>query len=431
MRRRSLFLLAAIVVSALYAADPGQIHQLTLKEAVDLALKQNPDVLLARLEEQRAAKSLMIQKDPFYPKVFAGSGAAWSTGYPQTIDGNAPSIVQGRVVMSLYNKPLSLRVAQARENQRGAAIESSAVQDDAVYEVALHFLEVSNATRSLELQTKQAASLKQILDTIQSKIADGRALPVDQRKADLDLAVAKDKSLELQIAQESSELALAATLGFPAGDRVQPTPEERSNLALPESEDAALTAAYQSSKNLKVLESKMQAKQLEVKSYKAEWLPQIDLVAQYALLGHFNYADSVSRFQPNNGQLGASFKLPLLVGPAAKAYASQGEVDLAKLRIQVQQTRSRIQTNLHQAYRDLERAESARDVSKKAVEWAQEELRVLVERFEAGRIPLKDVEEARLVENEKWLAYFANNNLVERARLLVLKSSGTLAAALR
>ena len=152
--------------------------------------------------------------------------------------------------------------------------------------------------------------------------------------------------------------------------------------------------------------------------------------SQYALLAHYNYADSFRRFQPNNGQLGVSFKLPLLVGPASKAYASQGEVEIAKLRLQIQQTRSRIQTTVHQSYQDLRRAESARDVAHKAVEWAQEQLRVLLERYEAGRVPLKELEEARLTENEKWLAYFANNNLVERARLLVLKTSGTLAASL-
>ena len=425
---RLLIAWSSLIATSLFAQN--QVHRLTLREAVEIASKQNPDVLLARLEEQRAAQNLTIQKDPFFPKVFAGSGAAWSSGYPQSIDGNAPSIAQARVVMALYNRPLSLRVAQARENQRGAALEASATVDDSLYEVAVRYFEAEQNARAADLQSKQATSLQKILETIQTRAAEGRALPLDQKKAELDLAVAKDKHLELEFAQEASEVALASLLGYPPGDRVLPVLEERPKLTLPESEDAALAGAYESSKSLKVLESKMQAKRLEVKSYKAEWLPQFDLVAQYALLAHYNYADSFGRFQPNNGQLGVSFKLPLLVGPAAKAYASQGDIEIGKLRIQVQQTRTRIQANVHQSYRDLSRAESARDVSRKAVEWAQEQLRVLLERFEAGRVPLREVEEARLVENDKWMAYFANNHLVERARLLVLKTSGTLSAAL-
>ena len=413
------------------ASASAEIHQLTLRDAIEIASKQNPDVILARLDEQRATQAVTIQRDPFYPKLIAGSGGAWTSGYPQSIDGNPPAIVQARVLMSLYNRPQALRVAQARENQRGAAIEATQSADEILYEVANRFLEAEHAVQLLALQSKQAASLRNILDTIQARVSDGRSLPLELKKAELDLAITKDKTLEYTYGQESTEMALANLLGYPAGDRVSPISEDRTHLQLPDSEHAALANAYEVNKNLKVLESKMQSKRLEVKAYKAEWLPQFDLVAQYALLAHYNYADSFRRFQPNNGELGVSLKLPVIVGPASKAYASQGEIDIAKLRVQLQQARTRIQANVRQAYRDLSRAESARDVSHKAVEWAQEQLRVLLERYEAGRVPLKEVEEARLVENEKWMAYFANNNLVERARLLVLKTSGTLQAGIR
>ena len=412
-------------------AAHAEVHRLTLKDAIEIASKQNPEVVVARLEERRAVQNTTIVKDPFYPKLFAGSGAAWTSGYPQSIDGNAPAIAQARVIMSIYNRPLTLRVAQAKEGQRGAALEAAATADDAIYEVAARYLEAEHGARVVELQSKQADSLRKIFDSIQARVTEGRSLPLDQKRADLDLAVAKDKTLELEFAQEATEIALANLLGYPAGDRVRPLAEQRPNLLLPDSEDSALSSAYQSSKTLKILESKMQAQRLEVKSHRAEWLPQFDLVAQYSLLAHFNYTDSFRRFQPNNGELGVSFKLPLIVGPAAKAYASQGDLELAKLRTQMLKTRSTIQTGLHQAYRDLSRAESARDVSRKAVEWAQEQLRVFLERYEAGRVPLKEVEEARLLENEKWMAYFANDNLVARARLLVLKTSGTLQAALQ
>ncbi len=429
MRRFQLSSLILVFIAAATAQTP--VHKLTLKESIELATRQNPDVLMARIEEQRATQNINVQRDPFFPKVYAGSGAAWSNGYPQNIDGNAPSIVQGRVIMSLYNRPQTLRVAQARESRRGASLETASTLDDAIYEVALRYIEAEHNASTFDLQSKQAASLARILETIQARLTEGRALPLEQKKAELDVAVAKDKTLELQIAQENSELLLANLLGYPPGERVQTVKEERTPMALPETEEAALVSAYESSKPLKVLESKMQAKGLEAKSYKAEWLPQFDLVAQYALLAHYNYEDSFRKFQPNNGQLGVSFKLPLLVGPASKSYASQADLEVAKLKIQLQQTRSKIQTSVHQSYQDMRRAESARDVSKKAVEWAQEQVRVLLERFEAGRVPLKELEEARLVENEKWLSYFANNNLVERARLAVLKNSGTLAAAIR
>jgi hypothetical protein len=51
--------------------------------------------------------------------------------------------------------------------------------------------------------------------------------------------------------------------------------------------------------------------------------------------------------------------------------------------------------------------------------------------MEEGRASLKQVEEARFTENEKWLAFLDAHYGVERARLNLLKQSGDLLAALQ
>ena len=89
----------------------------------------------------------------------------------------------------------------------------------------------------------------------------------------------------------------------------------RAARRIPETEDAALRAAIASSKELKRLESNYTAKGLEIKGDKAQRLPKVDLVAQYALLTRFsNYDQYFAKFQRNNGQLGASIQVPLLTG---------------------------------------------------------------------------------------------------------------------
>jgi len=37
-----------------------------LREAVDLALRQNPEMIATRLDEQKAAQSVRLAKDPFF-----------------------------------------------------------------------------------------------------------------------------------------------------------------------------------------------------------------------------------------------------------------------------------------------------------------------------------------------------------------------------
>ena len=101
MKLSALFVLFAVSAAA-------ETKTMTLKQALDLALEQNPDVLLARLDQQKARDQVLIAKDPFYPKVYGGGGYAWTNGYPTSIDGNPPSIFEARTDMTLFDRPQSL-----------------------------------------------------------------------------------------------------------------------------------------------------------------------------------------------------------------------------------------------------------------------------------------------------------------------------------
>lgn len=431
MRRFPSFSLLLSVTACLNAQS---VHRLTLKEAIEIALRANPDVLQSRLSEQKAAQQTIIQKDPFSPKLYAGSGAAWTTGYPQSIDGNAPSVLQARAAMAVFNKPTSYRIAQAKENQHGAELETESLQDEVAYEVALKYIEIAQLTRTLELRQKQTATLNSSQQLIHERVVQGRQLPIDEMKAKLDLAVEKDRALETKLNLDAAEQALAQLTGFPAGDRVQASELDlnRGLIAIaPASEEQTVAAALQADKSLPILQSRITAKRLEIRSYKAELLPQVDLVAQYSLLAHYNYADSFARFQPNNGELGLSFKVPLLTGRAGRAWAASAALDVAQLELQVRNKKSAIERSVHSAYRDLERATSGRDVAKAAIEWAQENVRVTLERYESGRSTYSELEAARQVESEKWSSYLTEDHLFHRARLAILKQAGLLTANLR
>ena len=54
----------------------AETYTLTLKQAIDRALTQNPDVVLARLEELRSTLAVKVAQIPFNPRIGVGSGAA-------------------------------------------------------------------------------------------------------------------------------------------------------------------------------------------------------------------------------------------------------------------------------------------------------------------------------------------------------------------
>src|SRR5580658_5771384 len=91
-------------------------HSLTLRQTVELALRQNPDVALARLDEEKVRQGIRAAHGPFTPHVTVGSGLAYTNGIPSSVAGSAPSIVQGVATQDIFNRQQSLLVAQAKED---------------------------------------------------------------------------------------------------------------------------------------------------------------------------------------------------------------------------------------------------------------------------------------------------------------------------
>jgi outer membrane protein len=419
----------AIILTA--CAASAQVRAITLREAVELALKQNPELALARLDEKKASDAVRIARDPFVPKISAGSGLAYSSGLPMSIEGATPSIVQAQATQFVFNRQQANLVAAARENARGVAIDTSAKREEVAHRAALAYLEAERAARLAETARKQVESLERIAETVRLRASDGRELPVEAKRATLNLAKSRQRLQTLDSDRAYAESSLAALLGFDEKQPVRVVVEDRAPAPFAADEAACAEAALSSSKELRRLESALTAKGFEVRAQKAAKLPRVDLVAQYALLGRFNnYEDYFRKFQRHNGQIGISFQIPLFAGPAVDALASQAATDAARLRLEMQAARTRIALDSRRFYQQVKQAETARDVARLDLEVARDQLSVLLAQMEEGRASLRQVEEARLAEDDKWMAFIDSNYTLETARLNLLRQTGELLASL-
>ncbi|HEY7334066.1 MAG TPA: TolC family protein [Bryobacteraceae bacterium] len=424
MKSPALLLLCALCCAA-------ETRTLTLKQALDLALQQNPDLVIARLEQQRARNQVTIARDPFSPKVFAGSGAAWTYGFPTSIDGQAPSIMEARTSMSLFDRPQSYLVASASESLRGTGFDITTRQEEAAYRVASLYLDAQNASLGMAAAQREQENLVRVQQLVEARVKEGRELAHEANRAQVDVLRSRQRVESLGLDLTDAESSLALALGLGPGDRVQPAAEEPPTLAAPAGEDAAIAQALANSPEVKRLESNLQAKLLEVKSYKAEWLPKVDLVAQYSLLAKYNnFQEFFSRFQRNNVELGASFSVPVLAGHSGRAYAAQAQADAEKVRVEINRTRGRIAADLRRAYEDIRRAETARELARADLDLARDQVSIDLAQMGEGRLPAAKAEQDRAIENEKWLAFYEADTTAERARLNVLHQTGALLAAL-
>jgi OMF family outer membrane factor len=420
-----------LLLCASAAALFAEVHPLTLRQAVELALKENPDLVLSRLDQQKAQSAVRIAKDPFVPKLYAGSGLAKVWGYPTSIEGAAPSIIQTRTDMALFNRPKTYELARVREVARGAEIDTQSKSDQVAYQTATLFLDAQQLDRSRQSLQLEVESLQRVSSAVGVQVEEGRQLPIENKRVAVDVARANERFSALNDDLEYSEASLAVVLGYPAVDRVQPVEEERAAFEVPATEQAAMELALQNNKDVRKLESQLQAKGFEVKEAEAARLPVVDLVAQYALFAKSNYQNFFTRFQRNNGELGVSIQIPLLTGSASKGLASQAQIDILELRTQMNQVRNRIQLDTQKSYQEFQKATSAQQVARLDLDYTRDQVSLLLAQLGEGRATQQQVDNARLTEQEKWIAFYDAQHAVESARLDLLRQTGTLQAALR
>jgi outer membrane protein TolC len=408
----------------------AETHPMTLRQTVEAALKQNPDIFLAHMEEDKARAGVRIAREPFIPRVVVGSGLAYSDGFPMSIEGSAPSVVQSHAVATIYNRPQHFVVAQAREDARGAAIAVTAKRDEVAYRITALYLDAERAARLGALARKAVESQRAVLDTVRAQVAEGRALPLVEKQAALALARASQAAGNLDDAQAEAETSLAIALGFSAEDRVHAEARERPVPSLPASQEQAIRSALESNTELHRLESQLMSKELERRGQKAARLPRMDLVAQYGMLSRFNnYAEFFQKFQRNNVEIGVSFQLPIF-SPGVGAQVSQTDADLNHLRVELSSARNRITADILQAFREVKKAETAADVARLDLEVSRAQLDITLAQMQEGRVPLRQVEEARLGENDKWIAFYDAQFTVEKSHWNVLRVTGALLPAI-
>ena len=345
----ALFLLSSLV--------SAEVHSLTLPQALEIAARQNPDVALARLDSQHAEQGIKVAVDPFRPKIYGGSGLAYTYGYPNSIDGNAPSLFEVRTDMAIYNRPKTYEVASAREAYRGSQFGAEAKSEDVAYQAADLFLTAAQLQHQDEAISGQQPSLQKVIDSMNAAVKEGSELPLELKRAKVNLAVSEQRQGSIRLDEDYYQMMLAVVLGYPATDRVRPVDSNVSSTPAPPSEDEAAAMAMRNNRELRQMQSNVLAKEFDLRSFNAARLPQVDLVAQYALFAKYNYVNYFQKFQSNNFQLGASIKIPIWVGSASKGLALQAQTDMAKIRIQMDQVRNRILSDTRRSYEQWKRPE--------------------------------------------------------------------------
>ena len=104
----------------------------------------------------------------------------------------------------------------------------------------------------------------------------------------------------------------------------------------------------------------------------------------------------------------------------AKNQLAEAELDLSNRRQQVR-------ADVQQKVRTMRELDAGREVARLDLKLAQESLQQEQAKLDQGRATLQEIEQARLDENEKWIAFLDADFAREQAQIVLLQATGQLA----
>src|SRR5205814_7423160 len=175
MRRFHRTAIAALLSSAAATGLCGQQTPpiaLTLKRTLELALQNSKDIKIARIQASVADRAAMISKADFLPNLYAGSGAGYTYGIPETPGGRAPSIFNVTYTEQVFNLPLRGAAKEQQEQAKAQKILLDDARSTVIAGTATGYLELAKVRHSLELLRKENDSAEKIIGVTQERAGE-------------------------------------------------------------------------------------------------------------------------------------------------------------------------------------------------------------------------------------------------------------------
>ena len=414
-------------VLAQNSGDLAESEQLTLKRAVAMALQNSRELSLARLQYTVAVNKSVVDRADFRPNIYTGAGYVYSNGIPQTPGGTAPSIFSVSYTQQIFNPLLRGNYRADQDYAKNSQLEIDRTRDAVIMRTATTYLDLAKVRHALELLRTEQASAQKILDYTRERAHSGLELPLEVTRGELTVAKIAHQILQLESRDDVLTEQLRDQLSLPQSFRLVVAPEE-----LPASAEESIaeleTRALQNSIDVREAENTRSASEHLLKGAKQSYWPTVSLIGEYSLLAKYNnYAEFYNHFQRNNINVGVQVNIPIFAAKTSAAVAL-AKSQFSQADAAVGAKRQDVRIDVRQKARDVRELEAGREVARLDLKLAQESLAITQTRFDQGQSSLRDLENDRLTESEKWVEFLNADFARKQGQLSLLQTTGQLAA---
>ena len=154
--------------------------------------------------------------------------------------------------------------------------------------------------------------------------------------------------------------------------------------------------------------------------------PSVDFASQYALLARYNNYDQFFKtFERNNLSIGVVIRFPFFNAPQ-RAAAQAAHADAVKAKQEARGVKEQVTAETLQMQRSVQQLSAAREVAMLEHQLAQAEIEAAQAKIESGAASIKDEQNARVAEHERYTAYLSSSFDLDKAQVQLLRRVGEL-----
>jgi outer membrane protein TolC len=406
-------------------ADPPA-PSISFRNAVELALEHSGVMGIAAINQWRARKTYEELRANYIPQLTVGSALGYSYGFPLTLEGSAPSVVNFNSVQSLFNVSLRNSMRAAKIEWQATSLDVQDKRNSVILDTALSYTQLSQLTKKIETLTEAEKAAKKGEFVSQQRLEQGVGSKLDVTRSQLLGARIRLRIAEAEGQADVQRQHLASLLGMQP-DAITLDPGSVPEIPSVSQDEDLMARAVENSLAVKDAEQKVTAANLRAEGErKAEHYPTADFASQYAYLAKFNnYDQYFLHYTANNLAVGLNIRLPVF-NAVQKAKAEEAKADALLAAKQEDLTKEKVKEEALQLQRSIRQLSAARDVAKLEWEVSQGDLESVKARLSTGELNTRDEQNAELEVDDKNAAYLDAEFELDRAELQLLRITGEL-----
>ena len=307
-----------------------------------------------------------------------------------------------------------------------AALRRDVAKRDVAFRVAEAYLRLLEASRLADVATTSVTQLEAQQRQAKSLLANGVIGKNDLLRADLALASARQRMIQMKGQVVLGRGRLATAMGMPTGAEIDavpfvgdPPPSDEPSLA------SAETHAVANRLELRELSRRIEQEDLRAGIARLKRLPAVNVV------GNYTHAEGSAFAQKDAAYVGATLSWD--VWDWGTTSAGIREADVKKRQAELARTKlaDEVRLEARQAFVNAATAREGLDVARAAVAQAEENYRIVTKRFEANTGTSFDVVDAEQLLTQSRAQVETSLYAYLVARLALQRATGAMAPRVR